>query len=33
MVLREVGKWCGERSVGDVDGSWSVVWREVGLCC
>ena len=32
-MWREVGQWCCERSVGDVEGSWSVVWREVGQWC
>ena len=29
-MWREVSLWCGERLVGDVEGSWSVVLREVG---
>ena len=30
MVWREVGKWCGGKLVSGVEGSWSVVLREVG---
>ena len=33
MVWREVGQWCGVRSVSGVERGRSVVWREVGQWC